>query len=134
LDAKSFTQVGGNSTWLVLLHSNFILLAFIVEVSMASLRGFLLVLEEGIMQNLIVYINFAHFRLQSLPHFLFESFGLICMVALFSQLSDACLLYEFWQFERYLVDSTLVLQVATLLCPVSWNRYRITHLLTFKKE
>ena len=80
----------------------------------------LLVLKESIMKNLIVDINFPHFRLHPLSHFLFQSFVLI--VSLFTYFGDSSSLDEFRKFERCLMDSSFVLKVSSLLAPMPWNR------------
>jgi len=84
------------------------------------------------MQNLIVYVNFSHFRLHSFSHLLFESFVLI--ICLISYFSNTSLFNEIRQLEGSFVYTSLVLQISSLLTPVSRNWYRITNHFHFHQE
>ena len=111
------------------LHPNLVLFALVVDVAMRSRLRFLLILEEGIVQDLIVNINLAHLRLHSLPHLLLQRLGFVGLCRLLTQLADASLLNEVWKLEGDLVDASLVLQVATLLGPMPRYRHRVPDLL-----
>ena len=107
---------------LEILHSNLILFAFIVYITMGSSLRLLLVLKEGIMKHLIVNVDFAHLRLHALSHLLLECLSFVSLGCLLPQLANPCLLYEVWQLEWNLMNASLVLEIAAFLGPVS--RYR----------
>jgi len=88
---------------------------------MPCLLRLLRVFEERVMQDLIIDVDLAHFRLQALTHFLLQSLTLVSFSALFPQLSDACRLNEVRQFEWDLVNTTFVLQIPPLLRPMTRN-------------
>jgi len=67
----------------------------------------LLVLEESVMKNVVVNVDLAHFRLYSLSHFLFQTFGWI--LSFFAHFIYARTLDEIREFERSFVDSSLIL-------------------------
>ena len=115
-------------------HAYFVLLALVIHVSMSGLLRLLLVLKESIVQHLVIDLNFAHLRLHTLPHFLLQRLGIVCLASLLTKLADSGLLNEVWQLEGYFVDTALVLEIATLLRPVSGNRHGIPDLLAFKEE
>ena len=109
--------------WLEVLHPNLILFTLVVNITVRRHLWFGLVFEESIMQYLIVNIDFAHLGLHALSHFLLQSLCLVSLCSLLPQFRDASLLDELWQLEGNLVDASLVLQIAPLLCPVAWNRH-----------
>ena len=113
-------------------HADFVLLALEVYVTVRSLLGFLLVLKEGIVQHLVVYLNLAHLRLHSLSHLLLQCFSLVCLSSLLPQLTDARLFNEIRQLEWYLVYTALILQISALLGPMARDRHRISHLFAVK--
>ena len=115
-------------------HSDLVLFALVVDVTMCSLLGFLLVLEEGIVQHLVINVDLAHLWLHSLPHLLLERLCIVRLACLLAELADSGLLDEVRQLEWYLVDAALVLEIAALLCPVSGDRHGIPDLLAFEEE
>jgi hypothetical protein len=94
----------------------------------------LLVLKKRVVEYLVVNINLAHLWLHSLPHFLFQSLGFVCLRCFLSQLTDAGLLNEVWQLERDFMDAAFVLQIAPLLSPVSRHWHRIPNLFALQQE
>ena len=134
LDAQCCSQRWAQVARLEVFHTDFVLLALEVYVTMRSLLGFLLVLEESIVQDLVVNLDLAHLRLHAFSHLLLQCLGIVCLARLLPKLADARLLNEVWQLEGYLVDATLVLQIAALLRPVSWDRHRVPDLLAFEQE
>lgn len=134
LDPQRRPQRRAQMTRLEVFHSDLVLLAFEVYVTMRSLLGLLLVLEEGVVQDLVVNLNLAHLRLHALPHLLLERLGIVCLASLLTKSTDSCLLDEVRQLEGYLVYATLVLQVAALLRPVPRNWHRIPYLLALEEE
>ena len=86
------------------------------------------------MQDLIIDVNLAHFRLKALTHFLLQGLRLIGLGTLFSQLGDASRLDEVRQLERNLVNAAFVLEIAALLSPMPRNRDRVAHLLTLQEK
>ena len=106
-----------------ILHSNLILLAFVVDVAMSSCLRLLLVLKEGIVKHLIVNVDFAHLRLHALSHLLLECLSFVSLGCLLPQLADPGLLYEVWQLERNLMNTSLVLEIAAFLSPMPWYRH-----------
>ena len=107
--------------WLEVLHTDLVFLSLVVDIPMLGHLWPLLVLEEGVMQDLIVNINFAHFWLHSLSHLLLERLRLVSLRRLLSQFRYAGLFDKVWQLEGNFVDSSLILKIASFLCPVSRN-------------
>jgi len=85
-------------------------------------------------QCLVIDIDFAHFRLDSLSELLFESLGGVLCHSFVSKFSDAGLFNKLRQSEWYLMNASLILQVAPFLGPMSRYRYRIPHLLHLEQE
>ena len=71
--------------WLEVFHADFVFLSLVVDVPMLSHLWLLLVLEKGVMQDLIVDIDFAHFWLHSLSHLLLERLRLVSLRRFLSQ-------------------------------------------------
>ena len=90
------------------------------------------VLEEGVVQNRVIDVNFAHFRLDALPHFLLEAFARV--VGLLPELVDARIFDKVWQLERPLVNTPLVLEVAPLLAPVVRHLHRVPDLFQLEQK
>ena len=113
-------------------HTYFVLLTFIVYVAMSRRFWLLLVLKERVMEHLVINVDFTHFGLHSLSHFLLQCFGLVCLRCLLPQLTDARLFNEIRQLEWYLVNTALILQISALLGPMARDRHRISHLFAVK--
>ena len=120
-------------TRLEILHADLVLLALVVDVAMLRHLWLILVLEESVMQDLIVDIDFSHLRLHTLSHFLFQSLGFVSFRSLLPKLRDSSLLNEFRQLKWNFVDASFILEVAALLSPVSWYGHRITHLFALEE-
>ena len=119
---------------LEILHSNLILFALVVHITVGCCLRLLLVLKEGVVEHLIVNVDFAHFRLHAFSHFLLECFGLVGFGRLLPQFAYACLLYEVGQFERNFVDAPLVLKITSFLGPVPRYGHRVTYLFAFEEK
>ena len=132
LDAKSCAKRWTQMSWLEIFHAYFVLLTLIVYVAMSRRFRLLLILKECVMEHLVINVDFAHFGLHSLSHFLFQCFGLVCLSRLLPQLTDTRLFNEIGQLEGYLVYTALILQISALLGPVAGNRHRISHLFAVK--
>jgi hypothetical protein len=92
---------------------------------MACKLWLFLVLEKGVMKNLIVNINLSHFRLHAFSHLLFQS--LVFVAGLLTDFCNSCLFNEVRQLKWCLVHSSLVLEVSSLLTPVTRDRNRVSH-------
>ena len=90
-------------------HPDFVLFAFVVDVTVSCCFWLLLILEESIMQDLVIDIDFTHLRLHSFSHLLLKCLGFVSLRRFLSQLADACLLDEIGKLKWNLVDASLVL-------------------------
>ena len=98
-----------------------------VHVTMYSQLGLCLVLEEGIMQHLIVNINFANSRSHALLHPLTQTHTSIRRQLPGS--ANASVLNILGQPERRLMQASLVLKELSFLVPVGRHRNRVWNLL-----
>lgn len=89
-------------------------------------------LKEGIMQDAIIDLDFTHFGLDSLPHSLLQGFTLVACAL--SHFVNACILNKLRKLEWLLVNSSLVLQIASFGVPMIRHGYRVPDLLQFKKK
>ena len=101
--------------WFEILHTYLVLLSFVINITVRRSLWLLLILEKRVVQNLVINVDFAHFRLHALSHFLFETLSLVSLSSLLSELADASVLDKVRQLKGDFVDSALILQIAALL-------------------
>lgn len=97
----------------------FILLTLEVNLAVTKHVWLCLVLEERVVQDVVVNIDLAHFWLDTLSHSLLQRFVRILTSG--SDSIDSSVFNKLWQLEGSLVDAPLVLEIPSLLVPMSWD-------------
>jgi hypothetical protein len=120
--------------WFKVFHADLILLALKVDITVSCVLWLFSVLEESVVKHLVIDVDFTHFWLHTLSHLLFKRLLSISISCLLPQATDSSLLNKLWQLEGDLMDTPLVLEIASLLSPVTRHWHRVPHLLAGKKE
>jgi len=131
-NTQSHSQLWRESAGFVASHADLVLLPLKVQVTVMSQLGLLLILKEGIMQNLIINVDLTHLRLHSLSHLLLKS--LVFVVGLLSDLGDTCLFDKVRELKGRFMHTSLILEVSSLLAPMSGHGYGIPNHLHVQEK
>ena len=91
-----------------------------------------LMLKKCIMQNIIIYFYFSHFRLNPFSHSLLQAF--VCIIWFMTKFIDACIFNEIRKLERFFLNSSFILKISPFLTPMLRHRNSISYLFYFYQK